>query len=226
MENFNFTWPHSVWTQFIYASILGPIFNCDYLNKDCITLPWPRHRITTQATSVLLLALTQSEKHSNSLKPRHTQTPTHHHLFCGYLNKTNQTMSVILIGFAKLASDLYGAAVTRGTQRYTRRTSTDMWKQQLLKQLWQHPTYLSDHGPSTLPLLKHWCPQFFYVQGQYCSSIPLLRSRVNMPRGSSREHTFPRVNSFCHSSPLILYSPELPNICKAFLLQQPFSKYT
>lgn len=48
-------------------------------------------------------------------------------------------MSVLVIGFAKLASDLYGIAVTRGTKARDapplRYIPTDVWKQQLLKQL-------------------------------------------------------------------------------------------
>lgn len=48
----------SVCTQFIYASISCLIFSDDSLNRDLLTLLWPRHRVTGQETSVLLLALT------------------------------------------------------------------------------------------------------------------------------------------------------------------------
>lgn len=231
MENFIFTWPYSVWTQFIYASILGPIFNCDYLNKKCITFPWPRHRITSQETSGLLLALTQSEKQMIHLSQNiHRHPPT---IACFVVWSLLKQVKSDCVSHG----NRFWKAGFRPTQccyhkenRSIRDTpplryiSTNMWKQQLLKQLWHHPTCLSKQGPSLFPLNTD-IPSFFLCKGSTAAASLFYTepARQEVPLQSTHSLEF---NSFCCSFPLILYSPELPNATKVFPLQQPFFKCT
>lgn len=138
-----------------------------------------------------------------------------------YLNKTNQ-ITFCKAGFRPLWCCCHNGNTKVCKTHLQWYISTKMWKQRVLKQLRQHPTCLADHGPRT-SLRKHRCPQFLYEQGQCCSDIHLLHATANMTRSSSTDHTFPGVQLFLA---LILYAPELPKVSKAFLLRQPFFKYT
>jgi len=113
----------------------------------------------------------------------------------------------------------------KGNMKHARCTSTKIHLHPYIgtaaSQLWEHPTRLSDCGSSTFPLLKHGCPQFLYAQGQNCSSIPLLRTSVNMRGVSSRDHAIPRVHLFLSLSPFDFTLSRTAKSARSFSCSSP-----
>lgn len=79
-------------------------------------------------------------------------------------------------------------------------------------------------GPVFFPSSNTGVPSFSMHRGStaVASALSSESTCQEVPLESTRSLEF---NSFCHSSPSLLYAPELPKVSKVFLPEQPFFKY-